>query len=171
MENACIHIYYGDGKGKTTASVGLALRCCGRGFKVGFTSFLKNFKSGELINAPFKVFSDYPVEGFWYTFDEAKRAKVRSDALKNLDEVFSAAKAEKLDLLVLDEVLNAVTLGCLSEDTLIKYLDNKPEGLEVVMTGRSTTEKLSKMADYISEIRAVKHPYDRGQKSRLGIEE
>ena len=54
---------------------------------------------------------------------------------------------------------------------LIKYLDNKPEGLEVVMTGRSTTEKLSERADYISEIRAVKHPYDHGQKSRFGIEE
>lgn len=79
-------------------------------------------------------------------------------------------KNDKYDMLILDEVLDAVALNMLSENKLINFLENKPKGLEIVLTGRDPSEKLCSLADYISEIKKIKHPYDKGINARKGIE-
>jgi len=171
MQQGLIHLYTGDGKGKTTAALGLCLRAAGRGLRVLWTSFLKNGRSGELRNPPFSVVLGKPVEQFWFTMTDGQKAEVRREHDARLQEVFSRAAAENADLLVLDEAVGAIAVGALSEDLLVTLLAGRPKGLEVVLTGRGPSERLLLLADYVTEMRKVKHPYDRGQGARIGIEE
>ena len=112
MKNALIHIYTGDGKGKTTALVGLCFRCAGRGFKVGLTSFLKDFDSGEYLQTtPFHVFNGVPVKKFWFYMTDEEKAAVKKEHRERLFEIFATAKAENYDLIALDEVLGSIAVG------------------------------------------------------------
>ena len=172
MKNGLIHIYCGDGKGKTTAAVGLAVRCVGGGGKVLFCQFLKDGESCEnfcLKNLENVSVSPCP-ENIKFTFrmnEEEKRA-----AAEYYTELFEnvCKNAADYDLLILDEVLDAVNVGFLSEKTLEHFIENKPETLEVVLTGRDPNEKLCEKADYITEMKKIKHPYDRGVQARLLID-
>ena len=171
MQNACVHIYYGDGKGKTTAALGLCMRCSGRGGKVLFTSFLKNFNSGEFLhNLPFEVVKEIRIDGFWCDFSEEKREEVKRQSQKLLIELFERAKSEEVDLLVLDEVLNGVKTGCIDEDLLLELIQNRPCNTEIVMTGYTATDRIIEAADYATNIKCIKHPYAKGINARKGIE-
>ena len=171
MKNACIHIYTGHGKGKTTAAIGLCYRCANRGFRVGITSFLKDFTSGEFLGKPpFTIFYGKPMEGFWINATEQTQAEAKAEAIERLNDIFKTAKDEGYDLITLDEVLDAITVGMINEHDLIKLLKEKPPQLEVVLTGRDPSNELCKLSDYISEIMPVKHPYSRGLPARVGIE-
>ena len=171
MEGGYIHAYYGNGKGKTTAALGLALRCAGRGFKVGYTAFLKSFDSGEFIaELPFHVFKNGGVTGFWKDFSDDKRRNVAIISKELLDEVFFHAAKENYDMIVLDEALNAVEAGALSEEYLLKLLNNRPKGLEVVLTGRNITDAILDISHYVTEMKQIKHPYHSGTEARIGIE-
>ena len=90
--------------------------------------------------------------------------------MRIFEEIVAITKNNKYDMLILDEVLGAVALNMLSENKLINFLENKPKGLEVILTGRDPSEKLCSLADYISEIKKIKHPYDKGINARKGIE-
>lgn len=171
MENALIHIYTGDGKGKTTALVGLCFRCAGRGFKVGITSFLKDFNSGEYLQpAPFHVFFGEPVKKFWFYMTDEEKAAVKKEHTQRLFDIFKKAESEHYDLLALDEVLGSIAVGALDEEDVIKCLKEKPSTLEVAISGRDPSSKMIELADYVSDIRAVKHPFDKGINARIGIE-
>lgn len=171
MEKGLIHIYTGGGKGKTTAAVGLSLRCCRRGYKVGFTSFLKDFESGELLgDCPFTVLRQPPFKGFWKDLTNKEKEDTRKRYSEFLSEIFCIAEKENYDLIVLDEVLVATSLGAVDTAFLIEILKNKPRSLEVVMTGANCPEELFPLADYISEIKCIKHPYNKGVGARDGIE-
>ncbi len=159
-----IHIYTGDGKGKTTAALGLALRACGRGKRVVWTSFLKDMSSGEFISPPFEVIRGEPVEGFWKDLSNERRAQIKDEHSRRLREAF----AKKADLLVLDEAVTAVALGAVDEDELLELA--RAFGGELVLTGRGAHGRLLDIADYISEIKCVRHPFDRGVPAREGIE-
>ncbi len=171
MKNALIHLYCGDGKGKTTASVGLAVRAAGAGNKVRFVQFLKNGNSSEL-----KQLRSLGIEtrvcekphGFIWTMSEEEKAQARADYTELLCEAF--AGAEDLDLLVLDEAVGAAGCRMIPEEELIRLLRDKPEGLEVVLTGRDPSEALQAEADYITEMKKIKHPFDKGVDARKGIE-
>ena len=167
-----IQIYCGDGKGKTTAAAGLALRAASAGMKVIFCQFFKDGSSGEI-----KILSGIEnVEtlnckenlGFYSKMDEARRQR----AGKLYRELFETAlaKAETAGLLVLDEIISACNHAVVDEEKLIDFLRHKPEGLEVVLTGRNPSKKLMDCAEYISEIKKLKHPFDEGIKARKGIE-
>lgn len=171
MKNALIHLYTGDGKGKTTAAVGLCFRCGGRGYKVGLTSFLKDFDSGEyLIPGPFTVFSGTPVTKFWFTMNDEEKAAVQQEHKARLYSIFETAAKEQYDLIALDEVLGSIAVGALQESDVLACLKAKPATLEVVITGRDPSPAMVDIADYVSEIKAVKHPYDKGIPARDGIE-
>ncbi len=171
MEKGLIHIYTGSGKGKTSAAVGLCLRCSGQGYKVGFTSFMKDFESGELkLDLPFTVFRHTPMCGFWKDFDDEKKLCVKKSAENALNDIFKIAKDENYDLLVLDEVLVAASLGCIDTELLKVLILSKPNGLELVMTGAMCPKEILDLADYISEINPVRHPYEKGINARRGIE-
>lgn len=167
-----IHIYCGDGKGKTTAAVGLTLRSAGAGNRVVFTQFFKDGSSSEislLRQIPgISVLHTKTVGGFW------KRMTVEQQAQASRDytELFHIAceRAKNMDLLVLDEVISACNHGAVPEEALLEFLQNKPEHLEVVLTGRNPSEALLAQADYVTEMKKIKHPFDRGVLARKGIE-
>ena len=167
-----IHIYCGDGKGKTTASAGLAVRAAGAGKKVLFVQFLKNGNSAEL--APLQTLGIRTrvcgkKHGFIWTMSEEEKACAAADYTALLREAFEAAR-EGVDLLILDEAVGAAGCGMIPEDELIRLLKERPEGLEVVLTGRDPSEALQAEADYITEMKKIRHPFDKGIDARRGIE-
>ena len=157
MRQGMIHIYCGDGKGKTTAATGLAVRAAGSGMKVLFARFLKNENSAELCvldQIPGIEVIHLPKSyGFYNTQSEEEKAETK-----------------QCDMLVMDEFMAADRYGLIPHEEAIQFLKEKPEGLEVVLTGRDPSEDLIRTADYVSEIRKVKHPFDCGVYARRGIE-
>ena len=156
-----IHIYCGDGKGKTTASVGLAVRCAGRGNKVVFAQFLKDGTSGEC-----RVLAKLPD----VTVTEAEKRETADALTRTFDAATGFAVREHARLLVLDEICAAISCGFLDEKTVVKFLETKPETLEVVLTGRGPSEALQAHADYITEMKMQRHPFEKGIAAREGIE-
>ncbi len=170
-EKGLIHIYTGDGKGKTTAAVGLSVRASGRGRKVVWTSFLKDYDSGEfMLDLPFEVFKGQAVTKFWFVMDDSEKAAVKAEHTQRLKSLFARAKTESIDLLILDETLGALAVGALDESDLIDCLKSRHDKLEVVLTGRDPSPALMEIADYVSEMKPLKHPYEAGVPAREAIE-
>lgn len=168
-----IHIYHGNGKGKTTAAVGLAVRAFGAGMRTAVFQFLKNGTSSEI-----KVLQSLGIETVCceectkFTFrmnDEEKRAVTETHNAM-LDDIYRMTVNDNYDIIVMDEILDAWNKEMLDKELLIKILSGCPEEKELVMTGRNPSEVLTEKADYISEINEVKHPYSRGVSARRGIE-
>ncbi|NRT70457.1 cob(I)yrinic acid a,c-diamide adenosyltransferase [Clostridium beijerinckii] len=175
MELGLIHIYCGDGKGKTTAAMGLGMRAVGRQKKVLLTQFLKDNETGELnsidkLGNDFKVFKGAPVKKFFKFMSEEEQIETKREHEERFFRVTKKAVEENFDLLILDEVIASTNLDLIPLSEVINFLENKPKGLEVVLTGRNPNEKLVELADYVSEIKDVKHPYEKGIGSRIGIE-
>ena len=168
-----VHIYCGDGKGKTTAAVGLAVRAAGARRRVLLAQFFKNGDSSEL--AVLRALENVRVlicetrHGFWAGMDEAGRARARRDYSSLLRSTLEAAR-RGVDLLILDEVISACNHGAVDEQLLLDFLRGKPAELEVVLTGRSPPAALLERADYVTEMKKLRHPYDRGVGARRGIE-
>ena len=166
-----IHIYCGDGKGKTTAAVGPCVRACGHGRKCLWTSFLKDYDSGEFMGTtPFTIYPGEPVRQFVFTMTEEQKQATANEHTQRLKAVFSKAEQENFDLLVLDESIASCNLNLIPTDLLVRLLQKKPSHLEVILTGRDTKPEPIELAHYVSEIRPIKHPYDSGVPSREGIE-
>lgn len=169
-----IHIYCGDGKGKTTAAMGLILRAAGHGRRIMLVQFLKNGKSGELVplgQIPgVRILSGKASTRFTCAMDDTEKADTLALHRVNLDAAIQAARAGELDLLVFDEAMGAIQTGLLPEEKLLEFLRTKPEHLEVVLTGRQPSEEMLALADYISEIHCIRHPWERGISAREGIE-
>lgn len=167
-----IHIYCGDGKGKTTAAIGLAIRAAGAGRKVVFAQFFKDGSSSEIgilkTVENIRTVHCNTVRGFWRRMDDSQKAQAGKDYTAFLAEVILLAK--DADLLVMDEIISACNHATVAESVVSDFLRNKPKGLEVVLTGRNPSKSLLELADYVSEIRKIKHPYDCGVAAREGIE-
>ena len=169
-----IHLYYGDGKGKTTAALGLAVRAAGAGLRVIILQFLKNHETGEL--ATFRNISNITVlrgkEGasFSFAMTEEEKKRTRDIHTQNLMVAVSLAEKGECDLLILDEALGAYGRDLLDRGFLETFVRNKPKPLELVLTGRNPAQWMLDCADYASEIKKVKHPYDNGTSARRGIE-
>ncbi len=169
-----IHIYCGDGKGKTTAAVGLAVRCAGRGNKVLLVQFLKSRDSGELYslaNLPdIEVMRGKESKKFTFQMNEEEKHALLIEHNKMFEQVLAKIKNGGYSLLILDEVIGALNAKVFEMPKLIEFLRHKPENLEVVLTGRNPAPELVEIADYVSEMRKVKHPMDKGIMAREGIE-
>lgn len=164
-----IHIYYGDGKGKTTAAIGLAVRMAGHNKRVLFIQFLKGGETGEtkLLSEYMEVLRLDKSYGFSSTMRKDEREAVAKCHNENLNRAIAAMN--KYDMIVLDEVFDACNMGLLDKETL-KSLVADYSG-ELVMTGhRDIDEWFLKIADYITEVKKIKHPFDRGITARKGIE-
>ena len=169
-----IHIYCGDGKGKTTAALGLVLRAAGSGMKVLIGRFLKNDLSSEvnLLNSIDGI-TLIPCKkqfGFYSKMspEQKKEAAIYYDSL--LKNIISTVINENYDLLILDEVIPAFQYELINQEELIHFLKYKPSQLEVVLTGRDPSADLLSIADYVSNIQKIKHPFDKGIPARTGIE-
>lgn len=170
----CIHIYCGDGKGKTSAALGLALRASGRGKKVLVARFLKTDDSGEVESLKHLPCITVIPCSRTFGFVSGMSAEQRQEAAAYYQQQFEAAcrmAAESgADVLILDELVGSCNYGMVSEDDVIRFLKEKPEKLEVVLTGRNPSQALAELADYVSEIQMKKHPYTKGVPARCGIE-
>ncbi len=169
-----IHIYCGDGKGKTTAAVGLAVRCAGRGNKVLLVQFLKSRDSGELYSLAklpdIEVMRGKESKKFTFQMNEEEKHALLIEHNKMFEQVLAKIKNGGYSLLILDEVIGALNAKVFEMQKLIEFLRHKPENLEVVLTGRNPAPELVEIADYVSEMRKVKHPMDKGIMAREGIE-
>lgn len=167
-----IHLYCGDGKGKTTAALGLALRAAGAGKQVVFTQFFKDGSSSEigpLAALPgVRVFHADTVRGFYRNMTPTQREQAGKDYTALFRQVTQAA--QEADLLILDEIVSACNRGVVPEKLVTNFLQEKPARLEVVLTGRNPSAALLELADYITEMRKLRHPFDRGIGARKGIE-
>lgn len=169
-----IHLYYGDGKGKTTAALGLAIRASGSGFRIVFLQFLKNQATGEL-----SVLDGLPSvtvirgkegTGFSFSMTEEEKEKTKQLHTENLKAAIALAASGNCDMLVLDEAVGAYGRNLIDRSLLEEFVQSKPEQLELIMTGRNPAQWMIDCADYASEIKKVKHPYDKGIPARVGIE-
>lgn len=168
-----IHIYCGDGKGKTTAAQGLALRAAGSGMKVLIAQFFKTGASSEIRLLAgcenITVYSEKKHFGRYSNMTDMQRREAAIYYRQYFDEV--AAMSENADMLVLDEVISAAGYGIIELERLIGFLnDSRRAGREIVLTGRSPDKKLIELADYVTEMKKLKHPYDKGTEARKGIE-
>lgn len=172
MKQGLIHLYCGDGKGKTTAAVGLAVRAAGCGMQVLFARFLKNEHSGEiriLEGIPeIEVLHPEKSFGFFYTLSEEEKQEAKAVYGRLWEEIVRKA-GEGCDMLVLDEFAAAYELNLLPRGAALRFLEERGE-TEVVLTGRNPAPEIAALADYVSEIRKEKHPFDRGIPARRGIE-
>lgn len=174
MKTGMIHIYCGNGKGKTTCAMGLCTRAAGYGYKVLIYQFMKNNKTSErkiLEQVPNVTFIDgKETEKFSFMMTEEEKAERKAYYLKQFRYVTELAEKEQYQVLFLDELIYTIGAGLFDEEVLTEYLKQKPEELEVILTGQNPGEAVIELADYVSEIKKIKHPFDKGQKSRMGIE-
>lgn len=166
-----IHIYTGDGKGKTTAALGLALRAIGAGYKVYIIQFLKAQDYSELKSL--KPLKAVTLKRFGEkTFIHGISTKPdRLAAKKALVWSKQVIKSGQFDLVILDEVFLAVFFKLLTKGEVIELIKTKPKNVELVLTGRKAPKQVIKLADYATEMKEVKHPYQKGLLARRGIED
>ena len=164
-----LHLYYGDGKGKTTAAMGLALRVMGSGKRVVILQFLKGGKSGEvplLEQLGAKVYRGKAGQKFVFQMNEAEKAATRELQNRNLQN----AMARPADLLVLDDAGSAWELDMVDKDLLRRAVLERPAAQECVLTAHKAPQWMLDAADYSTEMKCCRHPYQKGIKARKGIE-
>jgi cob(I)alamin adenosyltransferase len=169
------HFYYGDGKGKTTAALGLAIRASGCGKSVVFVQFLKDWKCGELSSLALlpdiTVFrSNLSGHMFIHEMNDKEKAAIKAIHDDNLKKALEMQESGQCDLLILDEAADAYQFGVLDAVLFERLLGKKPESLELVVTGHAPDARLLAWADYVTEMIKRKHPYDKGVAARRGIE-
>jgi len=172
MEQGLVQIYTGDGKGKTTAALGLAVRAAGRGMSIFMVQFLKGRHYGELETA--RRLSDRLkiVQSGLDAF--VKKGEPTGEDLRlagrGLELARQAVMSGKYDIVILDEVNVAVELGVLKAEEVLPLIDDRPPGVELVLTGRYAPQEFCSRADIITEMRNVRHCFDSGVQMREGIE-
>jgi cob(I)alamin adenosyltransferase len=178
LEKGLVQIYTGDGKGKTTAAFGLAIRAAGHGNRVLIFQFLKppNLNSGEqaalqsetayikieTIHLPWDMSKDFDDE-----LTVRKMQKEISAAMKRLSEI---AQKGLYDMLILDEIVFCLSKGLANLSDIKGIINAKARGVEIVLTGRGATKELIDLADLVTEMKNIKHPFDKGISTRRGIE-
>lgn len=169
MEKGLVHLYWGDGKGKTTAAMGVALRALAAGKKVVIVQFLKGRESGEvkrLSQLGAKIYRGKSGQKFVFQMTEQEKAETR----KTQEENLLAALSQPADLLILDEACAALKLGMVDETLLKRAVLEKPEEQELILTGREPADWMGEAADYSTEMRCWRHPYEKGIAAREGVE-
>ncbi|HLR20374.1 MAG TPA: cob(I)yrinic acid a,c-diamide adenosyltransferase [Tissierellaceae bacterium] len=170
MEKGYIHVYTGNGKGKTTAALGLSLRAVCAGKKVFFGQFIKGMKYSELecVNfIPDLVIEQFGRDCFIYNEPTEEDIKCAREGLNKLREIL---KQGEYDLVVLDELNIALLYELFDIDEVIEIINNRASHVEVIITGRYAADKIIEIADLVTEMKEVKHYYTQGVEARSGIE-
>ncbi|MFW6254435.1 MAG: cob(I)yrinic acid a,c-diamide adenosyltransferase [Chitinivibrionales bacterium] len=172
MEKGYLQVYTGNGKGKTTAAIGLAVRAAGAGLRVWIGQFLKGqicseHKSLERLGPEVTV-EQFGHEDFVIGKPDQNTCRLAREGLKRAEEVISGGS---YDVVILDEAAVAATLNLYDIKELIQLVDMRPEGMELVITGRNAPQKLIERADLVTEMKEIKHYYTRNVMSRNGIEQ
>ena len=171
LEKGYIHIYTGPGKGKTTAALGLGLRAAGAGFKVHMFQFMKGRRYSELDAVENLQNFTYSQHGRDEFVSKENPNKIDIDlAKKGFEKVKETVNNGKYDIIILDEINVAVDYGLIPINDVLKLIENKPEKLELILTGRDAHPELVKVADLVTEMLEIKHPYQSGVTARKGID-
>ncbi len=168
-----VHLYVGDGKGKTTAAIGLSVRARGAGRRVLVAQFLKGRFSSErepLKKLGIDLIRTEELKKFTFQMNQEELAQAKEICNACLDQVALALKEKKYDLVVLDEVVDAVNCGLIELPRLLQVIQSRDADVELVMTGRNPKDEIVEIADYLTKMTAEKHPYQKGIQSREGIE-
>lgn len=167
-----IYVFTGEGKGKTTAAIGQTVRSLGQGWKVLIIQFIKQIISGEVEPLRKLGIEIYPMGmGYVGILTDQKEKEIHIQAAeKAFDFVKEKVGKKDYDLLVLDEINNAVALGLLDVSEVLEFLKNKPRDLSLILTGRDAPKEFIEIADLVSEVRDIKHPHEKGAKAKKGIE-
>ncbi|UCG71111.1 MAG: cob(I)yrinic acid a,c-diamide adenosyltransferase [Thermoplasmata archaeon] len=167
-----VHVYTGDGKGKTTAAIGLAMRACGSGLKVYMIQFMKgDIEYGELKAA--ELLPNFTIKQFGRpSFVDKERPQeedlvLAREGLAHANEIIRRAEH---DILILDELNVALDFKLVDLADVMNLLDSKPDNMEIIITGRNAHDEILKRADYVTNMRNEKHPYYKGIPARNGIE-
>lgn len=167
------HLYYGNGKGKTTAAVGLAVRAAGQKMHVIFAQFFKTMPTGEITELEKLGITVLRAElpaGFTWSMTEEELAVIRTEHDQLLKKAFSLVPADERTLLVLDEAVDAFAHGYLDKNAALACFCSRPEKTELVLTGHCAPDEIVSICDYITEMKACRHPYENGITARKGIE-
>ncbi len=174
MNKGLIHVYCGDGKGKTTAAIGLAVRGAGSGMQVVFLQFLKGRPVSELAGLKLlpgiTVIRNNKDFGFYNTMTEQDKKAITMLHNENLNQAVHLVKEGRCDMLILDEITAAYKYQLVDRAVIDDLILHKKTELELVLTGREPDPMFLRMADYVSEIKKIKHPYDKNVTARKGIE-
>ena len=173
-EEGFVHLYCGNGKGKTTTGMGLCVRAAGYGYKVLIYQFMKDNNTSErnsLIHVPnITLMEGLPQEKFSFQMTPEEKASRRKYYESQFAMITAKACEEDYDVLFCDELVYAIRAGLFTEQKLLDFLSSRPKKLEVILTGRDPSPALIDACDYVSEICKIKHPFDQGLPARKGIE-
>jgi len=164
-----IHVYTGEGKGKTSAGMGLLLRALGRGLSVKIIQLFKR-NTGEQFffeNSGFRYFQFKPLHPFFKTYSQDELESLKKEFLGFWNEVIEDMN---YDVVLIDEIGPGIAWGVIPESLVLDLIKNKPEKTELILTGRDMPLSIIEKADYVSEVNKIKHPYDKGILARQGIE-
>jgi cob(I)alamin adenosyltransferase len=175
LKNGYVQVYTGDGKGKTTAAVGLAVRAAGNGYNVFMVQFLKGGKTGEIESAKkmapfFNIFRFEKKRGFFWTLSDEEKIELKAEVQKAYEFCKEALKEEKCDILIMDEIMGALSNNLISEEQVLELIENKPDNIELVLTGRNVPKAIIDKANLVTEMKDIKHYFNEGVPSREGIE-
>jgi len=171
MIKGLIQVYTGDGKGKTTAALGLALRAAGRNMKVLIVQFMKKWDYGELHSV--KLIPNITLETFG-TKEFIYKGKAKKIDYEEAEKAFSfgikGMQSGNYDIVIFDELNMALYYELLDLKEVVKKMKEKPQNVEIVITGRRAPEEIIEIADLVTEMKEIKHPYQKGVEARRGIE-
>jgi len=174
VQKGLIHIYTGSGKGKTTAALGLCFRAAGWGIRSAFIQFMKGQDTGEIHAAEkfreLMIFEQYGSSGFVRDRNSASYREHLVTTVKGLARAEELLKEKRVSIIVLDEILTLPQFGLTPEKKILELIDIKPEGTELILTGRGATPELIQHADLVTEMKEIKHYYSSGIIARKGIE-
>ncbi len=174
MSTGLVHIYTGEGKGKTTASIGLAVRALGHGFRVVYASFFKKpdsygYNEINVLKSQGSTVFTFS-EGMPMANPQISPKEYHASTQQGLSELQKFIVENNTQLLVLDEILIAIKYGYISEEELLHFIESKPVETELVLTGRGATTRIKNRADYVTVLEKEKHPFEMGVNAREGIE-
>lgn len=174
MQDGLIHLYYGDGKGKTTAAAGLAVRAAGAGKRVAFAQFMKSRDTGEIKSLQsienITIMRNEKQFPFYKKMTSAQKEEQTSIHNRILDAIIKAARNQEYDLIIFDEITYPYQWELMDNEKFRDFLLSEHGRIEIVCTGRNPDAFFLECADYITEMKCIRHPYTKGVQAREGIE-
>jgi cob(I)alamin adenosyltransferase len=165
-----VHVYTGEGKGKTSTGMGLLVRTLGRGLKVKIIQLFKRDTGEQFFfeNSGVEYLQFKPLHPYFKSYDENELISLRKEFLEFWNE--AVKNLEMFDVVLIDELGPGINWKVIPEELALELIENKPQNTELILTGRNMPQSVIEKADYVSEIKKIKHPYDKGILAREGIE-
>lgn len=175
LSKGYIQIYTGNGKGKTTAAVGLATRAAGNKYRVCMVQFLKSGVTGELQSAKlmapyFTIHRFEKPRGFFWNLNEQEKLELKEDIQEAYKFCLKQLEEGTCDILIMDEIMGTLSNGLVTEEQILDLMNKKPDNVELIMTGRDVPEAIMNKANLVTEMRDLKHYFNEGVPARKGIE-